>query len=86
MKRNIGKTLKYTFGFDALVYHRAKRIAQKLFGRENQVPIVIREIVNRGLESYEKRLGLPEITNDDLPEEIRELLLCQLNRLKVMKN
>jgi hypothetical protein len=85
MKRNIGKTSKYTFIFDSLVYHRAKRIALKLLGKENQVPTIIRDIMNKGLESLEKKLNLPDISVDELPEENRDILLCQLNTLKYMK-
>ena len=85
MKRN-DKNERYVFFFDAIVYYRARRIAMKLFGAEAKTAMLIRKLINEQLDEYEKSLGLPEITPEELPEESRELLVCQLNRAKLMKN
>lgn len=85
MKRN-DKNERYVFFFDAIVYYRAKRIAKELFGSETKTAMLIRKLINEQLDDYEKLFKLSEITPEELPEESRELLVCQLNRAKLMKN
>lgn len=83
MKRNSGKAERYMFGFDMVVYQRARRLSIKLLGKENKIPFIIRSIINKGLDKYEKELGLPSIIEDVEPE-IRDIIQKQLNRSKLM--
>jgi hypothetical protein len=85
MKRN-DKNERYVFFFDAIVYYRARRIAKKFFGSEAKTAMLIRKLINEQLDKYEKILGITDISPEELPEENRELLICQLNRAKLIEN
>jgi len=81
MKRGSGITERYMFGFDMVVYQRAKRLSVKLLGKDNKIPDIIRSIINKGLD--EKELGLPSIV-EDVDPELRDIIQKQLNRTKLM--
>jgi len=83
MKRGSGITERYMFGFDMVVYQRAKRLSVKLLGKDNKIPDIIRSIINKGLDEYEKELGLPSIV-EDVDPELRDIIQKQLNRTKLM--